>query len=50
MIRIHTLAIQEIREARDGYDARNPILGVAFEEAIGCIEEGPERWPMGDKM
>ena len=51
MIRIHALAIQEIREARAWYGTRNSILATAFEaaieEAIARIDEGPERWPKG---
>ncbi|NUN50047.1 MAG: hypothetical protein HUU15_14560 [Candidatus Brocadiae bacterium] len=51
MIRVHALAIHEIGEASDWYRTRNLILAEALEEAIeeaiGRIEEGPERWPKG---
>lgn len=51
MIRVHVLAIQEIREARDWYAALSSTLATAFEEeieeAFKRIEEGPERWPKG---
>jgi plasmid stabilization system protein ParE len=49
-LRIAALAEDELREARDWYDAKNPGLGQRFVRAMGdlleAIRESPHRYPV----
>ena len=49
-ISFHRLAARELLKARNWYARRSPRAASSFvaavQEALGKIEEGPERWPV----